>query len=160
MGVNTEAPFGKRRSERDALHREIAGVPVDSIRPGQRPTRVLLVEDEDPFRELLQAYLESQGFSVHTVRDAQDGASWLGLNAADVVVTDLCMPKSDGIELLMALKQRRSTIPIIVMSGGVRGEMAGMLRAATLLGAKRTLAKPFPLHLLAVAIREALPANQ
>lgn len=160
MRSDTKAPFGAQRGERGPSHHESSRTPVESSRTNRRPVRLLLVEDEDAFRELLQAYLENEGFHVHSVRDAYDGVKWLELNVADVIITDLCMPKSDGMELLMALRKLRSNIPIIVMSGGVRGEMAGMLRAATLLGARRTLAKPFPLHQLTVAVKESLPAHR
>ena len=119
------------------------------------PPRVLLVEDEQPFRELLQAYLESQGYHVHAVRDGRCGARWLESNSVDVVVTDLCMPEVDGMELLMTIRRLHARTPVVAMSGGVGGEMVGMLRAAELLGARRTLAKPFSLHQFATAVREA-----
>jgi DNA-binding NtrC family response regulator len=120
------------------------------------PGRILLVEDEQPFRELLQAFLESQGYRVDAVRDGRCGARWLETNVADVIVTDLCMPEVDGMELLMTIRRVHPNIPVVVMSGGVGGQMIGMLRAAELLGARRTLEKPFSLQQLATAIRETL----
>lgn len=118
--------------------------------------RILLVEDEAPFRDLVQAYLREQGFEVRPVQDGKCGARWLREHPVDVLITDLCMPNSDGIELLMGLRKLRSRIPIIVMSGGVGGDSDAMLRAATLLGARHTLAKPFALENLGAAVREAL----
>ena len=157
--ANTQAPFGFRPVSQKSARESAAGA-TPPVRGNRRPPRVLLVEDEDAFRELLQVYLEQEGFVVHAVRDAHEGVHWFGVNPVDVVVTDLCMPKADGMELLMALREFGGNVPIVVMSGGVRGDMAGMLRAAALLGARRTLAKPFPLHQLAVAVREALSANR
>ena len=118
--------------------------------------RVLLVEDEQPFRELLQAFLEGQGYQVQAVRDGRCGARWLESNPVDVVVTDLCMPEVDGMQLLMSIRRLHPQMPVVAMSGGVGGEMVGMLRAAKLLGARGTLEKPFSLHQFATVVREAL----
>lgn len=160
MMLDTKPPFGNRRPDRDQPRPDSPRETQSPFAPGRRRPRLLLVEDEDAFSELLQAYLENEGFTVHGVKDGRAGAAWLGEHSADLIITDLCMPNTDGMEFLMELRKGRSKIPIIVMSGGVRGEMAGMLRAATLLGARRTLAKPFPLQQLATAVREALPANR
>lgn len=122
---------------------------------GAQP-RLLLVEDEEAFRDLLQAFLVAEGFAVQAVPDGRRGVEWLQHHAVDLILTDLCMPEADGMELLMKLRQLRCATPIVVMSGGVRGDMAGMLRAARLLGARRTLAKPFPLQHLLTAVRETL----
>ena len=128
----------------------------DALGPTQRRPRVLLVEDEQPFRELLQAYLEAQGYEVHAVWDGRCGVRWLEANRVDVVVTDLCMPEVDGMELLMTMRKSHAHTPVVVMSGGVGGETVGMLRAAQLLGAYRTLQKPFSLHQLANAVLDSL----
>lgn len=133
-----------------------SAVPAIAERGRGSLPRVLLVEDEQPFRELLQAYLESQGYRVSAVRDGRCGARWLESNDVDIVVTDLCMPEVDGMELLMTIRRLHPRTPVIAMSGGVGGEMVGMLRAAELLGARRTLEKPFSLHKFATAVREAL----
>jgi sigma-B regulation protein RsbU (phosphoserine phosphatase) len=134
--------------------------PAES-RVGDRASggRILLVEDEQPFRELLQAFLESQGYRVQAMTDGRSAARWLETNAVDVVVTDLCMPEVDGMELLMIIRHRDSRTPVIAMSGGVGGQMVGMLRAAGLLGARCTLEKPFSLHQLAAAVRETLASR-
>jgi sigma-B regulation protein RsbU (phosphoserine phosphatase) len=130
----------------------VPGLPGASV---ARP-RLLLVEDEEAFRELLQTFLVAEGFAVQAVPDGRRGVEWLQDHNVDLIITDLCMPEADGMELLMKLRQLRCAVPIVVMSGGVRGDMAGMLRAARLLGAQQTLAKPFPLQLLVTAVRETL----
>lgn len=118
--------------------------------------RLLLVEDERPFRELLEAFLRSQGYSVETVTDGQSAVRTLQAQRFDLIITDLCMPRFDGMELLTYMRKSNCQLPIIAMSGGVGGEMAGMLRAAKLLGAKHTLTKPFPLADLAAAVHGVL----
>ncbi len=143
-----------------------SSAPGTPVLVGDRPGatgaggRILLVEDEEAFRELLQAFLTAEGFSVHAVPDGRCGVEWLQHHTIDLIISDLCMPEADGMELLMKLRQLRCEIPIVVMSGGVRGDMAGMLRAARLMGAQQTLAKPFPLQQLLVAVRETLRSRR
>jgi DNA-binding NtrC family response regulator len=137
-------------------HHGESAPPTVPVRDRASHPRVLLVEDEQPFRELLQAYLGQQGYQVHAVRDGRCGARWLETYDVDIVVTDLCMPEVDGMELLMTIRRLHPRTPVVAMSGGVGGDMVGMLRAAELLGARRTLEKPFSLHKFATAVREAL----
>lgn len=121
-----------------------------------RPRRILLVEDDVPFRELLQAFLEASGYEVITAGNGREAARLVRQGGIDAIVSDLCMPDHDGMELLMELRTEAAPPPVLVMSGGVGGRMAGMLRMAELLGAERTLAKPFPLRLLADMVRDVL----
>lgn len=121
---------------------------------------ILLVEDEVAFRELLLSVLIAAGHTVHPAADGRAALRLLDQHRIDLIVTDLCMPGTDGMEFLMALRARRSGVPVIAMSGGVGSRMAGMLRTATLLGARRTLAKPFALSLLLEAVRELLAAGR
>ena len=118
--------------------------------------RILLVEDEAGFQEFLSVFLESLGYAVDAIPDGRSAIDRLRTHHFDVIITDLCMPGFDGMELLARLKQRQCSVPIIAMSGGVSGEMAVMLRAAELLGARRTLAKPFALADLNAALRSVL----
>jgi CheY-like chemotaxis protein len=61
----------------------------------------------------------------------------------DIVVTDLIMPDSDGLEVIMKLRHAKSEIPIIAMSGGGRVVDASHLESADIMGANATLQKPF-----------------
>lgn len=135
----------------------LSPVPLDgnaSLKPVRR--RVLVVDDDESMRDLLHAFFASRGDDVHLVDDGRHVAPWLAANTPDLIVTDLCMPGIDGMELLVHLRRMHSTVPVIVMSGGVGGEMAGMLRAAELLGARRTLAKPFSLPDLKAVVHAVL----
>lgn len=124
------------------------------------PRVVLLVEDEDAFRELLETVLRGAGYVVHAARDGRVAARLLAEHTIHIIVTDLCMPGTDGMEFLTKLRMSRCRVPIIAMSGGVATNLAGMLRAAQLLGAQRTLEKPFSLPQLTEAVREVLAASK
>lgn len=117
---------------------------------------VLVVDDEPSFRDLLTTLFAGAGYVVHAVADGRAALGVLAAHRVDIVVTDLCMPGIDGMELLMQLRGLRSHVPIIAISGGASGHRAGLLRAARLLGARRTLAKPFHLQELAEIVRETL----
>lgn len=131
--------------------------PMSSVTPTSPATRkVLLVEDEAPLRELLQETLKGAGFAVTTAEHGRCALDALAEVKPDLIVTDLCMPTLDGMELVMRLRTAAAGTPVIVMSGGVAGTATDMLRAARLLGARRTLEKPFPLQDLVKAAREVL----
>lgn len=132
-------------------------IEFEMAQAGERPVtgcRILLVDDESVFRELIEAFLKGQGHEVFSAGNGREAARWLSDHAVELVITDLCMPEADGMELLMELKKRGSRIPILVMSGGVHGEIGVMLRAAMLLGASRTIAKPFALQDLAAVVND------
>lgn len=120
---------------------------------------ILLAEDEPAFRDLLESVLRAAGYAVHAAADGRSALRLLTRHRVDLIITDLCMPGADGMEFLMALRTMRNTAPVIAMSGGVGSNMAGMLRAAQLLGARRTLAKPFALRDLVQAVRAVLPGG-
>lgn len=126
-----------------------------AIAPRDQRT-VLLVEDEAPLRDLLAGVLRAAGFVVKTAEHGVVALNALAQSGADLIVTDLCMPDLDGMELVMQLRRKASATPVIVISGGGVSNTGDMLRAARLLGARRTLEKPFPLQELVRAAREIL----
>ena len=123
-------------------------------------TTVLVVEDEEPLRDLITSVLTAAQFRVLAASDGSHALRLLKNEHVDVVLTDLCMPDSDGMEVLTQLRMRKSSIPVIVMSGGVHGRIDYLLKMAESLGAKRTLAKPFSLPALVGVVRSVLPTPQ
>jgi DNA-binding response OmpR family regulator len=80
---------------------------------------VLVVDDERPIVDLLQDLLQEQGY---TVRRAYDGITALQLierELPDLVVTDVMMPRLDGLALFNEIRTRTSTLPVILMSAAV-----------------------------------------
>jgi len=106
-------------------------------------TIILVVEDEDPIRELVRGVLVDEGYAVS---EAANGAAALELARREqpaLVVTDLMMPVMDGAALCHALKAdpRTRSVPIIVMTASGR-------KAAAESGAAAYLGKPFDLDCL------------
>jgi len=79
-------------------------------------TTVLVVDDQQRARDLLGAELSDAGFTVITAADGEEGWQTFCETGAGVVVTDMSMPRCDGIELLRRIRSR-SDVPVIVFSG-------------------------------------------
>jgi DNA-binding NtrC family response regulator len=79
-------------------------------------TTVLVVDDQQRARDLLGSELSDAGFTVLTATDGEEGWKTFCRGGANVVVTDMSMPRCDGIELLRRIRSR-SDVPVIVFSG-------------------------------------------
>lgn len=91
--------------------------------------KVLLIDDDRIVRESIAAYLEDSGFSVIEAEDGQKGFELFTSEAPDLVISDLRMPKVDGVSLLRKISARQTDIPvpIIVISGA--GGMSDVVEA-------------------------------
>jgi two-component system nitrogen regulation response regulator NtrX len=115
---------------------------------------VLLIDDEPNIRRMVGALLAAEGYDVRT---ADDGASGLALaleTEPDVAMVDLMMPGDlDGMAVLRTLREQRSELPVIMMSG--RAGLSDAVRA-TKLGAFAFLEKPLTPESVLVTISAAL----
>ena len=120
--------------------------------------RILLTDDDDAFRRMLQLTLTRMG---HTVDEAHDGAqAWEKFKAqpADLVIMDLIMPEKEGLETIRQFRKNRVAVKILAISGGGRIDARDMLTVARQFGADAALAKPFSNEELAQALKLLLPA--
>jgi DNA-binding response OmpR family regulator len=107
-------------------------------------TRVLLIEDNAAMRELLRTILEQEHYEVLEAPDGEIGTQLFREQLPDVVLTEILMPKKDGIETIRDLRKEWPQVKIIAMSGGgYRVTQQSVLSAAEDFGALGTLAKPF-----------------
>jgi DNA-binding response OmpR family regulator len=105
--------------------------------------RILIADDEEGFRFLLQRMLLIDG---HEVRETKDGDSaLLALNEfpADIALVDLFMPGKEGMETIIEIRRRFPGVKVIAMSGGAPKSGKSYLTVAARLGAHRTMCKPF-----------------
>jgi DNA-binding response OmpR family regulator len=108
--------------------------------------RILLVDDDDALRELVAAYLASNGFEVDGVGDGDGLRARLATSLPDLVVLDLMLPGDDGLTLLREMRARGGP-PVIIASA--RGDEVDRVVGLEV-GADDYLAKPFgPRELLA-----------
>jgi len=122
------------------------------------PERVLIVEDEDGARAGLAAVVESWGYKVTAARDGQEALEKLsGSIGPDCVVTDLRMPRLDGLGLLRRLQESADPPPAIVLTA--HGDESA-LEEALGLGAFWFLEKPLRTHMLRVLVHRAVEINR
>ena len=97
------------------------------------------------------------GYAVVSATDGRAAIKAFDQVAFDVVITDLIMPETDGLELIAFLKKRHPDIPVIAISGGGLMRADYNLKFARALGAKAILLKPFPNEQLLTTVEYVLP---
>jgi two-component system response regulator AtoC len=115
--------------------------------------RILVVDNEAKMRRILELSLKSLG---HSILEAGDGVEALAIieeQPVDLVLTDLRMPRMDGIALLGALRERSQDVPVIVMTAYATIETA---IAAMKLGAVDYIIRPFEMETVEMAVSRAL----
>jgi len=78
--------------------------------------KVLVVDDEQSIVTLLQYNLEQAGFEVITAMDGEEGRNIAEIEAPDIIVLDLMLPKLDGIEVCKQLRQKKIMTPILMLT--------------------------------------------
>jgi CheY-like chemotaxis protein len=114
---------------------------------------VLVVDDQEWIRKLVREVLEQAGYVVEEARGGNEGLERYRARQADVVIMDILMPDQDGIESIVSLRREFPESRVIAMTGG--GDMIGILNfldVAKMLGANRTLQKPFTVNALLEAV--------
>jgi CheY-like chemotaxis protein len=124
---------------------------------GINVANILVIDDDEQFRAMLVQMLTLEAHHVSIATDGQMGLTMLAQKTPDLIITDILMPKMDGIDFILELARRHVSIPIIAVSGGRRSISAEFnLESAALLGVKATLAKPFVRDDLRKALAKAL----
>jgi two-component system chemotaxis response regulator CheY len=117
---------------------------------------ILVIDDDAQVRAALRRILERAGYTVVTAADGQAGMRLHRERPADLIITDLFMPDQDGIETIRQLRREGPAVPILAVSGGDQTGAMDLREGAALLGASRTLGKPFELAQLLAAVGELL----
>jgi len=115
--------------------------------------RVLAVDDQRYFRELIASLLREEGYEAETAGSGEEALQILERSDFDVVLTDLVMPGMDGTELVRRVKQRSPDRDVVVVTGVV--DIATAVEAMKL-GASDYLLKPFDRRTLAVTLEGLL----
>lgn len=128
----------------------------------QRQQHILIVDDDPEIRQLLQAYLEQNGYRVSTAGEGKAMNRLLEQQRIDLIVLDLMLPGADGLELCRNLRVS-SRVPVIMLTA--RGDEMDRILGLEM-GADDYLPKPFnPRELLArikVVLRRtnSMPVNE
>lgn len=116
--------------------------------------RILVVEDERPYRELLERQLTKRGYTVTAVGTAEDA---LSLEAPDVLLCDISLPGMSGLDFLRQLKERSPSTEAIVLTG--QGSIATAIEAMGL-GAYHYFEKPVKFAELELYVQGACEKGQ
>ena len=105
---------------------------------------------------MITVLLVSSGHSVVSTKDGEDALGALRRGSIDLVLTDILMPRRDGLEFIEEVHQQQPLLPIVAMSGG-GGRIEGRycLATAKSFGATVTIPKPFTPQEILSAIDEA-----
>jgi DNA-binding NtrC family response regulator len=118
--------------------------------------RILIIDDDETIRSVFQRFLTGKGYEVDVAADGRQGLRLLEEKAVDLVITDIMMPETDGLEVVMAIQGKDTDIPVIAISGGMHAMPMDFLPMAKKFGAKSVLYKPVELDDLLLAVEEAI----
>ena len=116
--------------------------------------RILVVEDEEKLRRVIELQLVSSGFEVDKAAAAEEGLKIV--DRADLVLTDFKLPGMDGLQLLSLIRRQNAQVPVVVMTayGSVETAVEAMKAGAT-----DFLLKPFSLDHLMQVVQKALEVH-
>lgn len=118
--------------------------------------KILVIEDEEPIRELLKLTLESAGYSsIYMAANGEDGLRLAQARLPDLILLDLMLPGMDGLSVCRQLKSQEETraIPVIMLTA--RSEESDIIIGLEL-GAVDYITKPFSRKILIARIRAQL----
>jgi DNA-binding NtrC family response regulator len=119
--------------------------------------KILIVEDKESMAQMLRETLESEGYDIVIAKDGQEGIRQIKESRFDLVLTDLKLPKKDGIEVLKSSKTENPLAPVIVMTafGTIETAVAAMKD-----GAFDFITKPFDTDHLLLLMKRALETQR
>ncbi len=114
--------------------------------------KVLLIDDEKDFLEIMAERMGTRGMDVSTASSAETALKLVDTHSYDAIVLDLQMPNMDGLETLRLLKEKRPELQVILLTGHATVDKGIQ---AMKLGAMDFLEKPADLGLLTERIKKA-----
>jgi len=106
-------------------------------------SRILLIENEKHLRRTLAQILRQSGYEVLEAENGRDCVGKLFEQSVDLLITNMIMPEMDGVEIIVAVRERYPETKILAISGHGMNVAESSLKIAKALGAHKTLVKPF-----------------
>jgi two-component system, chemotaxis family, chemotaxis protein CheY len=116
-------------------------------------TKILVIDDEQGIRDLLDTLLRRKGYDVVLAESGRQGLELFRRERPDVIVLDLKMPEMDGLTVLRQIKNLDPGKPVIILTGAGTAEAEQQVRA---LGVTEYVEKEFSLHLLGDSLKRLL----
>jgi DNA-binding response OmpR family regulator len=114
---------------------------------------LLITDDDGAFRETLRSVFAPRGFNTLTACDGAEALEIVRQQAVHVLLTDLHMPRLNGLQMIREIRQRRLILPCILLSAGLDD---GLLTEVRELQPFQVLRKPVRFAEVTAAVREAL----
>lgn len=123
---------------------------------GDIQKRILIVDDDDEIRDLLEFDVRSSGYFVDTAKDGLEGLNKALNNTYDLILLDVMMPKMNGFDVCQNIRQAKLSIPILMLTakGTIDDKTTGFD-----CGADDYLVKPFDIQEVLLRIRVLLRRN-
>ncbi|MFN8176305.1 MAG: sigma-54 dependent transcriptional regulator [bacterium] len=130
-------------------------MPTSDAAPDEKEyqPRILLADDDPQLLEAIGTLLASHGYDVVSARDGEEALESFGRGPYDLLLTDVIMPRMDGLALIKEVKARDAEMPVIILTAHGSIEMAV---TAMKLGATDYLTKPFAAQELMLRIERAM----
>ncbi len=116
-------------------------------------TKILVIDDEQGIRNLLDTLLRRKGYDVVLAESGRQGLELFRRERPDVIVLDLKMPEMDGLTVLRQIQNLDPGKPVIILTGAGTAEAERQVRA---LGVTEYVEKEFSLHLLGDSLKRIL----
>ncbi len=118
-----------------------------------KKSSILLIDDDDSLRRIMEFSLTEVGHTVQTASNGEDGLRLFEKNAFDAVITDITMPGMSGMEVLATVRRRDAHIPVIVITayGTIESAVEAMKQ-----GAFDYITKPFNRDELRLTLEKAI----
>ena len=117
--------------------------------------RILIVEDNTEYRQMLEEIVQALGYRVAAVTRASDAWRVMEEDPVALLLLDIKMPKVRGDDFLKFIRKKGLDTPVIVISGYLTPQVVESLRQSQV---RKVIAKPFRVQRLAMEISEALVA--
>jgi CheY-like chemotaxis protein len=118
--------------------------------------QILIIDDDETICSVFKRFLSGKGHEVECASNGREGLRMVESGMPDLVITDIMMPETDGLEVVMSIRGRDADIPIIAISGGMHAMPMDFLPMAKKFGARKVLYKPVELDDLLLAVEEVL----
>jgi DNA-binding response OmpR family regulator len=119
--------------------------------------KILVIDDEEGVRDTICENLEVCGFEVIEAMDGEQGVQLIDpQDPPRVLITDIIMPRQEGLETIIKIRKSFPTVKVIAISGGGRTKTMDFLELAKKLGADAVLAKPLDIDELETTVRRLI----
>lgn len=115
-------------------------------------SRVLLVDDDTEYTKTLKELIEGEGHLVEVCHNGYEALKAIEAQCFDVVITDIIMPNTDGLEVIYQTRLIQPDAKIIAITGGGVFKSMDLLIMARELGASMVLSKPFSFSTLRIQL--------